>query len=289
MAENQIVKYMTDTGEVELSSQIVRQYLVNGNGNVTDQELIMFLNLCKYQKLNPFLREAYLIKFGTAPATIVTGKEVFTKRAAKLEKFDGKEEGITVLTSSGEIVQRKGSLVLNGEQLVGGWARIYRKDWSHPTEIEVSVDEYCRKNSDGLPMASWKSMPATMIRKVALVQALRETFPEDFQGLYSPEEMPIDDSKLNREPINITPEKEPLKPTTSKSGNGNGTGQAQALVAVMMKAGATKDDISLVLSQKVQDQSHITKDELDYLTSIFTGGTWQQVVKELKELAEIEA
>jgi hypothetical protein len=28
-----------------------------------------------------------------------------------------------------------------------------------------------------------------MIRKVALVQALREAFPEDFGGLYSPEEM----------------------------------------------------------------------------------------------------
>ena len=28
-----------------------------------------------------------------------------------------------------------------------------------------------------------------MIRKVALVQALREAFPEDFEGLYSPEEI----------------------------------------------------------------------------------------------------
>ena len=28
-----------------------------------------------------------------------------------------------------------------------------------------------------------------MIRKVALVQALREAFPEDYAGLYSPEEM----------------------------------------------------------------------------------------------------
>ncbi len=28
-----------------------------------------------------------------------------------------------------------------------------------------------------------------MIRKVAVVQGLRECFPEDFEGLYSPEEM----------------------------------------------------------------------------------------------------
>ena len=30
-----------------------------------------------------------------------------------------------------------------------------------------------------------------MIRKVALVQALREAFPEDFQGMYSAEEMNV--------------------------------------------------------------------------------------------------
>ena len=37
--------------------------------------------------------------------------------------------------------------------------------------------------------SQWKSKPATMIRKVAVVQALREAFPEDFGGLYSEEEL----------------------------------------------------------------------------------------------------
>ena len=35
-----------------------------------------------------------------------------------------------------------------------------------------------------------------MIRKVALVQALREAFPEDLAGMYSTEEMNVDDSIL---------------------------------------------------------------------------------------------
>ena len=52
-----------------------------------------------------------------------------------------------------------------------------------PFYDEVPLEEYSTGKS------SWQKMPGTMIRKVALVHALREAFPEDFQGLYSPEEM----------------------------------------------------------------------------------------------------
>lgn len=203
---NELVKYATEHGEVTLSNDTIKKYLVSGNGSVTEQEVTMFLNLCKYQKLNPFLREAYLIKFGNSPATIVTGKEVFTKRAAKNQNFDGYEAGITVLTKSGDMLKRTGTLVLKDETLIGGWARVYRKDWKVPLENEVSLTEYERKTADGKPMSSWKAMPATMIRKVALVQALRDAFPEDLQGLYSQEEMPVDDSKLDTKPVTIEAE-----------------------------------------------------------------------------------
>jgi len=80
--ENKMIEYKSMTGQsIALSPMIVKQYLVNGDeGKITDQEIQMFLELCKYQQLNPFLREAYLIKYGNAPATMVTGKETFLKR-----------------------------------------------------------------------------------------------------------------------------------------------------------------------------------------------------------------
>jgi hypothetical protein len=37
--------------------------------------------------------------------------------------------------------------------------------------------------------SSWAKIPATMIRKVALVQALREAFPSDLGGCYDSAEM----------------------------------------------------------------------------------------------------
>ena len=68
-----IIEYDSNGEKVKLSPATVRAYLVSGQGAVTDQEVAMFMSLCKYQHLNPFLREAYLIKYGTSPATIVTG------------------------------------------------------------------------------------------------------------------------------------------------------------------------------------------------------------------------
>ncbi|GAW29772.1 phage recombination protein Bet, partial [Carboxydocella sp. ULO1] len=214
-----VIEYETDAGAIKLSPETVKRYLVNGEADkITDQEVMMFLALCKYQKLNPFLREAYLIKYGNEPATIVTGKETFTKRAAKNELCTGWQAGIIVQKKDGNIDYRNGTLVLPNEELVGGWARVSRKDWKEPLEITVSLKEYERRKKDGTPMRNWKEMPATMIRKVALVQALREAFPETFQGMYSPEEMPIDDSQLPTKTIDVDHVEQNSRVATDQSG-----------------------------------------------------------------------
>nr|WP_243104368.1 recombinase RecT [Clostridium sp. AF15-41] len=38
-------------------------------------ELAVFINLCRFNGLNPWLKEAYCIKYGNEPATMVVGKE----------------------------------------------------------------------------------------------------------------------------------------------------------------------------------------------------------------------
>ena len=191
--DSKTIKYDSNGTEVTLSPAIIRKYLVNGQGNVTDQEVVMFINLCKAQRLNPFLKEAYLIKYGNQPATIVTGKEVFTKRARRNKDYAGQQAGIIVQKEDGTIENRIGTLRLQDETIVGGWAKVYIKGYEVPTEITVSFDEYVGTKGNGEINSQWAKKPATMIRKVALVQALREAFPEDFQGLYSAEEMDVDE------------------------------------------------------------------------------------------------
>lgn len=180
-----IVKYQTDKGEIELSKETIKNYLISGDASkVTDQELEMALRLCQYQGLNPFLREVYIVKYGTSPANIIVGKDVFVKRAKNNPKFKGFEAGVIVLTPKGGIEYRNGSLFAVGkEELIGGWAKVYIEGWEVPFEHTVSFAEY---NSG---QSTWKKIPGTMIRKVALVQALREAFPDDFQGLYDSSEM----------------------------------------------------------------------------------------------------
>ena len=188
--ENAIVSFQANGMEVKLTPAIVKNYLVSGDKDrVTDQEVAMFINLCKYAGLNPWLKEAYCIKYGTEPATMVTGKEAFTKRAEAQTNYDGVKAGIITVVENGEVEYREGAVVMPGEQLVGGWAEVFRKDRGHSTRVEVSFDEYAAKKKDGTLNKQWSGKPATMIRKVALVQALREAFPASLGGMYSAEEV----------------------------------------------------------------------------------------------------
>ena len=184
-----VTTFTVGNDTVTLSPSIVRNYLTNGNGAVTDQEVNYFVHLCRGQGLNPFLKEIYLIKFGQQPATFVVSKEAFLKRAEANSQYDGAESGIIVLNKDGELIERKGGFFLkDSEQVVGGWAKVYRKDRKYPSDVQVTFEEYAGRTKDGNLNSNWANRPATMIKKVALVQALREAFPNDLNNLYTEEE-----------------------------------------------------------------------------------------------------
>ena len=202
--KSQVIEYQCGEEIVKISPSIIRNYLVSGNGNVTDQEVGMFLNLCRFQHLNPFLREAYLIKYGNQPATIAVGKEAITKRAMRNPAYEGQQAGVVVQNpDTGEIEYRNGSLVLKGETLVGGWAKVYVKGYQVPIEAVVSFDEYVGLKNDGTVNGQWSKKPATMIRKVALMQALREAFPADLGGMYATEEVGVTIDEGSMQPIEV--------------------------------------------------------------------------------------
>ena len=185
-----LAEYKLDGGQV-LTADTVRKYLTSGNGKVSDQEVLMFIELCKAQNLNPFVRDAYLVKMGDSyPAQIIVGKDVFIKRASEHPNFNGMKAGIVVLDKNEQIQEREGALKLPGEELVGGWCEVYLKDKDYPTKSLVSFEEYAQKvKSTGKLNSMWESKGATMIRKVAQSQALREAFPHELRGLYQQEEM----------------------------------------------------------------------------------------------------
>lgn len=194
-ANETAITFTAGNDTVKLSPAIIKKYLVSGDANtVTDQELMMFMMMCKGNHLNPWNREAYCIKYGNQPATMVVGKEAYMKRANAHPQYDGMDDGIVVLVKeTGEMIYRKGTITIEGEQIIGGWAEVYRKDRSRSTRVEVSFSEYAGRKKDGSLNGQWSSKPATMIRKVAQVQALREAFPDTLGGLYTADEQGVDE------------------------------------------------------------------------------------------------
>lgn len=188
------VDYEVDGEKITLTPSIVQNYIVGTDAKITLPEFKFFTSLCKARGLNPFLKEAYCIKYDKNPAQIVVGKDAVLKRAIKNPNYDGMESGVIVqVKETGEITERKGTFYLRDiENLVGGWAKVFRKDWQHPTYCSVSFDEVAQKKSDGSLNANWSGKGATMVEKVAKVRALRETFVEELGGMYEAEEMGVD-------------------------------------------------------------------------------------------------
>lgn len=182
-----IVKYTSETGlDVSFTFEDVKNLICP---NATDNEIALFMELCAAQHLNPLIREAYLVKYKQdQPAQMITGKAVFLKRAQANQRFKGFKAGVVYMDGQGRVNKREGGAVyeIAGEKLIGGWCEVLI-DKMQPVYNEVSLAEY----STGRSM--WKDAmnggkPATMIRKVALCQSLREAMPTDFQGMYSEEE-----------------------------------------------------------------------------------------------------
>ena len=178
----------------------------------TDAECKIFLETCKQYKLNPFTKEAYLIHYDNknddTASTIVLGKNCYMQMAERNPNFDGFEAGVIVLTADGQLLNREGSIVYDGdggETLLGGWAKVYRKDRTRASYEEVKLSEYDTGKS------LWNGKKATMIRKVALVHALREAFPSTFGALYDESEVRVDAESTAREvpPEELPPEELP--------------------------------------------------------------------------------
>lgn len=210
------VVYDIDGEQIRLTPSIVQQYIVGGSGKITLPEFKFFTELCKVRKLNPFLKEAYCIKFGNKPAQIVVGKDAVLKRAVLNPAFDGIESGVIVQNiQTGELTERAGTFYLReSEKLVGGWAKVYRKDWTHPTYCSVAFDEVAQKKSDGYLNQNWTTKGGTMVEKVAKVRALRETFVEDLGGMYEADEVPLPISQPSFRDVEISepeiiPQEEP--------------------------------------------------------------------------------
>ena len=189
----------------EITESKVIEYM--DSAGITDKlmpsEKKMFFNIAREFGLNPFKRELHITAYGQGDnrkCSIVTGYEVYIKRAERTGKLNGWKVWV-----EGNPPNATAKI------------QIYRKDWDKPFEHEVYYSECVQYNREGKPNAIWAKMGRFMLKKVCIGQAFRLCFADEMGGMpYEEAEMPQYDMK------NVT-EKNGFYPTGDVNPN---TGEA---------------------------------------------------------------
>lgn len=170
---------------------------------LNQNEKSMFINMARNFGLNPFKREIYCNVYGEGQyrqCSIVTGYEVYLKRAERIGKLDGWNCETRGSVSGGDL---QATVI------------IWRKDWSHPFQHTVFYNEVCQTKKDGSVNKFWSKMPIFMTKKVAVAQAFRLCFSDEFGGMpYTSDEIGVEESNeinIGDLPIKVVSEHEQQK------------------------------------------------------------------------------
>jgi phage recombination protein Bet len=207
----EIVPFGTDE-RIRLSIKMVRDLIAQPtrSGKLPDdRQCIKFIMLCKARHLNPYEGDSFLLGYDTQSGpqfSLITAHQVFLKRAEASQGFNGMQSGVIIKTEDGQVTEREGDIVFEGEKLLGGWAKVFRKDREIPFYRRLKLETFSTGQS------RWAKDGAGMIVKCAEADSLRSAFPTHLGGLYVAEEAP---------PIDVTAAQVPIP--RPQIGNGKAT------------------------------------------------------------------
>lgn len=168
---------------VEITEEKILEYMeVSGVGKeLTNVEKRQFIEVAKAYQLNPFKREIYCVPHGTGEnrtLSIITGYEVYLKRAERIGKLNGWRAWTEIRQKS------------SGKPELVGIVEIHRTDWDKPFIHEVYFDEVKQLKRDGSLTHFWAKQPRFMLKKIAISQGFRMCFPDEFAGMpYTEDEL----------------------------------------------------------------------------------------------------
>lgn len=250
---------------------------------LSDFQKELFLETAKAFDLNPLKREIHAVPYevweydkqkgkkvptGKYDMSIVTGYEVYLKRAER----SGLHQGYKVTTERlmTPAIDQDGNIKTNSQ---GGIIKtidikacvwVYRRGFQEPFYHEVYWSEYKQNNN------MWKTKGQTMIKKVAICQAFRLCYPDEFGGMpYAPEE--IDMGTIGADKVIGVPDKsvQLVEYDAEKQNN-----TAQNLIAKLKWTGNEFPDL-------VEGMFNLTWDEL-------SSDQKEQVLNKMKEKADAE-
>ena len=160
------------TEQNQVTAKLLNDYLNTITDKLTNAQRDQFIAVASAFGLNPFKHEIYATTYknkdGGTVMSIVTGYEVYLKRAEMNPNYNGFETEFSAV---------------NGE--MNCTCKVYRKDRTMPVTSTVWMSEYSTGRS------LWSTKPRMMLEKVAIATAFRRAFPMDFGGMpYTNDELP---------------------------------------------------------------------------------------------------
>lgn len=165
-----------------IKSQIMKP---DARGNARpDEDLIMFLYVCKRVGLDPLTRQIYAVyrwdsRQGKEVMSIQAGIDGMRLVAQRSKEYAGQDDIKYVPEDEATKYPTKATCTIyrtiNGERV--------------PFSASARWDEYVQLGKDGNASIMWHKMPYTMLGKCAEALALRKGFPNELSGIYSDVEM----------------------------------------------------------------------------------------------------
>lgn len=158
----------------------------------TDEELLLFISVCKSAELDPILKQVHLVKrwdsrTGTEVGAIQVGIDGFRSIAERSGQYAGSDDAVYRDEKPISITRKNGQKVdftAPGQATVCVYKLLKGQRCAFTATARWS--EYYPGDAQGF---QWQRMPYLMLGKCAEALALRKAFPKQLSGLYAPEEM----------------------------------------------------------------------------------------------------
>jgi len=216
----------------------------------TDDELKLFITVCRNSKLDPFMRQVHFVKrwdgkLGRNIGVIQVGIDGFRSIAEMSNAYAGSDDAIYrdehEETLDRKVVKVPGSATVTVHKLMSNGER-------YPFTATARWAEYYPGDKQGY---MWRKMPFGQLGKCAEALALRKAFPKLLSGLYAPEEMEQGGEEVSGEPDDVYKTAKGMIARTT-----NPEGLVNLKIKLVKSKKYTKDqkkDLNVVIDKRIDE------------------------------------